>query len=62
MNRSARDAQAPQVRVLLVEDEEHLAAGIAENLELEGHEVEVESHGLQALRRLGADPLHATSA
>jgi two-component system alkaline phosphatase synthesis response regulator PhoP len=39
--------------VLLVEDEEHLAAGIAENLELEGHQVEVESHGLQALRRLG---------
>lgn len=53
MTRPAREQQTGRsARVLVVEDEEHLAAGIAENLELEGHQVEVLSHGLAALRRL----------
>jgi DNA-binding response OmpR family regulator len=42
-------------RVVLVEDEEHLAAGIRFNLELEGHEVETIGDGLRALERLAAD-------
>jgi len=44
-------------RVLLVEDEEHLAAGIRFNLELDGYEVETIGDGLRALERLvpGAD-------
>jgi two-component system alkaline phosphatase synthesis response regulator PhoP len=40
----------------VVEDEEHLAAGIAENLELEGYRVEVVGNGLAALRRLLETP------
>jgi two-component system response regulator TctD len=39
-------------RILLVEDEEHLAAGIRFNLELDGYEVEVIGDGLRALERL----------
>jgi DNA-binding response OmpR family regulator len=39
-------------RVLLVEDEEHLAAGIRYNLELDGYEVETIDDGLRALDRL----------
>lgn len=39
-------------RVLLVEDEEHLAAGIRFNLELDGYEVEAIDDGLRALERL----------
>jgi len=39
-------------RVLLVEDEEHLAEGIRFNLELEGYEVETIGDGLRALERL----------
>ena len=44
-------------RVLLVEDEEHLAAGIRFNLELDGYQVETIADGLRALERLvpGAD-------
>jgi DNA-binding response OmpR family regulator len=44
-------------RVLIVEDEEHLAAGIRFNLELDGYEVETIDDGLRALERLlpGAD-------
>jgi DNA-binding response OmpR family regulator len=38
--------------VLLVEDEEHLAAGIRFNLELDGYEVETIGDGLRALERL----------
>jgi two-component system, OmpR family, alkaline phosphatase synthesis response regulator PhoP len=47
------------VRVLVVEDEEHLATGIRFNLELEGYEVEVVGDGFEALARLqaqGASP------
>ena len=39
-------------RILVVEDEEHLAAGIRFNLELDGYEVETISDGLRALDRL----------
>jgi len=51
-------------RVLLVEDEEHLAEGIRFNLELEGYEVETIADGLRALERLvppveGAPPAAA---
>jgi DNA-binding response OmpR family regulator len=38
--------------VLLVEDEEHLAAGIRFNLELDGYEVETIDDGLRAVERL----------
>jgi DNA-binding response OmpR family regulator len=41
-------------RILIVEDEEHLAFGIKFNLELEGYAVEVVADGAQALARLGA--------
>ena len=47
-------------RVLIVEDEEHLAAGLKLNLEAEGHAAEVEENGAVALERLvGADPAAA---
>src|SRR5919106_1468894 len=39
-------------RVLLVEDESHLARGIQFNLELEGYDVEMVADGAQALGRL----------
>lgn len=39
-------------RVLIVEDEAHLAQGLRFNLEAEGHSVEVSSDGEAALRRL----------
>ncbi len=39
-------------RVLLVEDEEHLAAGIRFNLELDGYDVETIGDGLRAVERL----------
>ena len=39
-------------RILLVEDEEHLAAGIRFNLELDGYEVETIGDGLRAVERL----------
>jgi two-component system, OmpR family, alkaline phosphatase synthesis response regulator PhoP len=39
-------------RVLIVEDEEHLAQGLSFNLRAEGHSVEVEGDGESALERL----------
>jgi DNA-binding response OmpR family regulator len=39
-------------RILLVEDEEHLAEGIRFNLELDGYEVETIGDGLRAVERL----------
>ena len=39
-------------RVLIVEDEEHLAAGLKLNLEAEGYAADVEENGAAALRRL----------
>jgi DNA-binding response OmpR family regulator len=43
-------------RILLVEDEEHLAKGIEFNLGLEGYEVQVVADGLQALDLLAVPP------
>ena len=43
-------------RVLLVEDEDHLAAGIRFNLELDGYEVETIADGLRAVDRLAPPP------
>jgi DNA-binding response OmpR family regulator len=43
-------------RVLVVEDEAHLAQGIRFNLELEGYDVEVVADGLRALERLTPPP------
>ena len=42
-------------RILVVEDEAHLADGLRFNLEAEGHEVDVDGDGRQALDRLLAD-------
>jgi DNA-binding response OmpR family regulator len=39
-------------RILIVEDEAHLADGLRFNLEAEGHRVDVDGDGLQALTRL----------
>jgi two-component system alkaline phosphatase synthesis response regulator PhoP len=47
---------SPAARVLVVEDEAHLAEVIADNLELEGHAVEVVGDGLRALERALAEP------
>ena len=43
-------------RLLVVEDEAHLATGIKFNLELEGYEVEVIGDGSEALARLARAP------
>jgi DNA-binding response OmpR family regulator len=43
---------ASPARILVVEDEDHLATGIRFNLELEGYEVEVVGDGRDALERL----------
>jgi len=43
-------------RVLIVEDEEHLAAGLKFNLETEGLVAEVEENGQVALDRLTSEP------
>jgi two-component system alkaline phosphatase synthesis response regulator PhoP len=45
-------ADDPKPRLLVVEDEVHLAAGIRENLELEGYEVEVAADGRSGLDRI----------
>jgi DNA-binding response OmpR family regulator len=42
-------------RILIVEDERHLAEGLRFNLEAEGHEAEVAPDGEQALQRLVAN-------
>ena len=46
-------------RILIVEDEAHLAAGIRFNLEAEGYDAEVEADGARALSRLATDPVPA---
>ncbi len=43
-------------RILVVEDEAHLAEGLAFNLEPEGFEVEVVGDGARAVERLAAQP------
>jgi two-component system alkaline phosphatase synthesis response regulator PhoP len=42
--------------ILVVDDEAHLAAGIAENLEAEGYRADVAHDGLAGLERLRAEP------
>ena len=42
-------------RILIVEDEAHLADGLRFNLEADGHAVDVDGDGQQALDRLLAD-------
>ncbi len=49
-------------RIVVVEDEEHLAAGIRFNLELDGHEVETIADGLRALERLAPEAEAPTAA
>jgi len=44
-------------RVLVVEDEQHLADGLRFNLEAEGYQVDMTDTGESALRMLKADPL-----
>src|SRR5713226_8854712 len=43
-------------RVLVVEDEQHLADGLRFNLEAEGYDVQVVDNGEQALKMLAATP------
>ena len=43
-------------RILIVEDEAHLATGIRFNLEMEGYEAEVAADGQEALLRVSAPP------
>jgi DNA-binding response OmpR family regulator len=43
-------------RVLVVEDEQHLADGLRFNLEAEGYDVEILETGEEALQRLNASP------
>jgi len=43
-------------RLMVVEDEEHLAEVIADNLELDGYKVEVVTHGSRALERIREEP------
>lgn len=45
-------------RILIVEDEQHLADGLRFNLEAEQHEVDIADSGEQALQRLTAEPNH----
>jgi two-component system alkaline phosphatase synthesis response regulator PhoP len=48
----SRPGEVAAARVLVVEDEQHLAAGIGENLELEGYRVEVVHDGRTALEQI----------
>ena len=48
--------KASAARILVVDDEAHLAAGIRENLEAEGYRAEVAHDGLAGLERLRAQP------
>jgi two-component system, OmpR family, alkaline phosphatase synthesis response regulator PhoP len=43
-------------RILVVEDDPHLAAGVAENLRAEGYEVDAVADGQRALERLAERP------
>ena len=43
-------------RILIVEDEQHLADGLRFNLEAEQHDVDLVDNGEEALRRLTAEP------
>jgi DNA-binding response OmpR family regulator len=43
-------------RLLMVEDEPHIASGVSFNLEAEGHDVTVVDNGEDALQRIDAEP------
>ena len=43
-------------RLLIVEDEAHIASGLRFNLEADGHDVTLKDNGEAALEELGADP------
>ena len=43
-------------RLLIVEDEAHIASGLRYNLEADGHDVMLKDNGEAALEELGADP------
>jgi DNA-binding response OmpR family regulator len=43
-------------RLLIVEDESHIASGLRYNLEADGHDVTLKDNGEAALEELGADP------
>lgn len=49
---------APVVRILVVEDEQHLADGLRFNLEAEGYQVQVVDTGEAALELLNPNPAH----
>ena len=49
-------AMKTPARILVVDDEEHLAAGIRENLEAEGYRADVAHDGMTGLTRLRAEP------
>ena len=51
-----RPMKAPAARILVVDDEAHLAAGIRENLEAEGYRADVAHDGTAGLERLRAEP------
>ena len=55
MERSKRGESRRVSRILIVEDEAHLADGLRFNLEAEGHEVDIDGDGQQALDRLLAN-------
>ena len=55
MSTAEANVDRAPARLLVVEDEEHLAEVIADNLELEGYRVEVISNGMEALERIRAD-------
>ena len=49
------NAMSKENKILLVEDEKHLAKGLSYNLKKEGYQVTVAEDGLAALDRLGED-------
>jgi CheY-like chemotaxis protein/anti-sigma regulatory factor (Ser/Thr protein kinase) len=53
--RRSRAMKTP-ARILVVDDEEHLATGIRENLEAEGYRTDVAHDGTTGLKRLRAEP------
>ncbi|HEY4487170.1 MAG TPA: response regulator, partial [Candidatus Paceibacterota bacterium] len=56
MNRVGRDeslqVKEPVMKILLVEDEEKLALGIAKGLQMEGYTVDIIGDGKKALTRI----------
>lgn len=50
---------SPATRILIVEDEAHLAQGLLFNLQAEGHEIAIDSDGESALDRLSRESFDA---